>query len=82
MFTREVAGVHEDLGERTMSAREVANHAALMQHLEDCRISNQKHLEEMEQKRIADMKCVDPKFAEFWETKRRNTQALRDKAQR
>ena len=64
-----------------MSAREIENNKAKENHLEECRISNFKHMDEMESKRRISMAYVDTKFSDFWETKKKNTQKLRDKAQ-
>ena len=64
-----------------MSAREEENAKSLEQHLAECQASNAAHLIEMENKRMADMAYVDTKFVDYWETKKKNTQKLRDKAQ-
>jgi hypothetical protein len=66
---------------KMMSAREIENKKAQEKHLEECRISNFKHMDEIESKRRVAMAYVDTKAADFWETKKRNTQKLRDKAQ-
>ena len=64
-----------------MSAREEENKKVHEQHLEECRLSDQAHLVEMENKRITDAQRIDTKCADFWARKRRDTQKLRDKTQ-
>lgn len=62
-----------------MSLREQENQAALEKHLEECATAAKEHLIELERLRVRDDEYKVPKDLGFWERKKRQTQALRDK---
>jgi hypothetical protein len=62
-----------------MNLREQENAASLEKHLKECAESNKKRLAEMDVLRMRDEELRIPKDLGFWERKRKQTQALRNK---
>lgn len=62
-----------------MSLREQENQEALEKHLMECVEAAKEHLAELERTRIRDEEYKIPKDLGFWERKKRQTQALRNK---